>query len=72
MPNSQPKIELINWWEVIRMLGISESTLERMLVRDENFPLPRRLGTRTVRWLQHEVEDYIRSLEIVEYFGDGR
>ena len=54
------------------MLGISKSTLERMLVRDENFPLPRRLGTRTVRWLRHEVEDYLGSLEIVEYFGDGR
>ena len=62
MPNSPPKIELINRWEVVKMLGISESTLERMLVRDENFPLPRRLDTRTVRWLRHEVEDYINSL----------
>ncbi|SOH95709.1 transcriptional regulator, AlpA family [Monaibacterium marinum] len=71
MTKPQPDLQLIDRWEVIRMLGISESTLERMLVRDEHFPLPRRLGTRTVRWLKHEVESFIRSLEVVDYFGDG-
>ena len=70
MSNSEPDLQLINRWEVMRMLGISESTLERMLVREERFPLPRRLGTRTVRWLRHEVENYIRGLDIVDYFGD--
>ena len=70
MSNSQPNLQLIDRWEVVRMLGISESTLERMQVREEHFPLPRRLGSRSVRWLRHEVEHYIQSLEIVDYFGD--
>ena len=70
MSNSQPDLQLIDRWEVVRMLGISESTLERMQVREEKFPLPRRLGSRPVRWLRHEVEHYIRSLEVVDYFDD--
>lgn len=52
------------------MLGISESTLERKQVEEEHFPAPRRLGTRTVRWLKHEVEHYILGLEVVDYFSD--
>lgn len=70
MSTSKPDLQLIDRWEVIRMLGISESTLERMQVREEHFPLPRRLGSRTVRWLKHEVEHYIRTLETVDYFAD--
>lgn len=34
MTKPQPDLQLIDRWEVIRMLGISESTLERMLVRE--------------------------------------
>ena len=69
MPKPQNDIQLIDRWEVIRMLGISESTLERLQIREERFPLPRRLGSRTVRWLKHEVEGYILNLDVVDYFG---
>ncbi|MEP1768241.1 MAG: AlpA family phage regulatory protein [Sulfitobacter sp.] len=69
MSNSQPNLQLIDRWEVVRMLGISESTLERKQVEEEHFPAPRRLGSRTVRWLKHEVEHYILGLEVVDYFG---
>lgn len=34
MTKPQPDLQLIDRWEVIRTLGISESTLERMLVRE--------------------------------------
>ena len=66
---TEQKIRLIDRWAVINMLGISESTLERLMVNDKRFPLPRRLGTRSIRWLQHEVEAYIRGLELVDYFS---
>lgn len=68
--DKEPKIKLIDRWAVIDMLGVSESTLERLMVSDESFPLPRRISTRSIRWLQHEVEDYIRHLERVDYFAE--
>ena len=45
MSNSQPDLQLIDRWEVIRMLGISLSTLERKQVEEEHFPSPRRRHT---------------------------
>ena len=59
---------LIDRWAVIKMRGISESTLERLMVKDSNFPMPRRIGTRSIRWLKHEVEAYIQGLVLVDYF----
>lgn len=67
-----PELRLIDRWKVIDMLGISESTLERLMVREENFPMPRRISSRTVRWLEHEVQAYIRKLDIVDYFADAK
>ncbi|SFJ02019.1 helix-turn-helix transcriptional regulator [Jannaschia pohangensis] len=61
---------LIDRWEVIDMLGISESTLERRMVDDETFPQPRRLGSRTIRWIEADVEAYIFGLEAVDYFSN--
>ena len=46
MTAPSPRVRLIDRWEVIHMLGISESTLERRMVSDERFPAPRRLGAR--------------------------
>lgn len=66
-PNND--LVLIDRWAVIKMLGISESTLERLMVKDPNFPLPRRIGTRSIRWLKHEVEAYIQGLIPVDYFA---
>lgn len=62
------EIKLIDRWAVIGMLAISESTLERLMVRDAKFPMPRRLGSRSIRFLKHEVEDYINGLDRVDYF----
>jgi predicted DNA-binding transcriptional regulator AlpA len=63
------QIQLIDRWLVIKMLGISESTLERMMLCDTKFPMPRRIGSRSIRWLKHEVEEYIYGLKRVDYFG---
>ena len=65
----EAQIQLIDRWSVIKMLGISESTLERIMVRDTKFPMPRRIGSRSIRWLKHEVEQYIEGLKPVDYFG---
>ncbi len=67
--NTSPTLRLIDRWKVLDMLGISESTLERLMVREIDFPLPRRISSRTVRWVEHEVQAYILSLETVDYFG---
>jgi predicted DNA-binding transcriptional regulator AlpA len=66
-----PKLRLIDRWAVIDMLGISESTVERLMVSDDRFPMPRRIGSRSVRWLEHEVQAYIRSLTKVDYFDQA-
>lgn len=66
---TKSKIRLIDRWTVIDMLGISESTLERRMVDDELFPRPRRIGTRTIRWIEADIEDYILNLETVDPFA---
>ena len=46
--------------EVARMIGVSRSTLWR-LVRADLFPPPIRVGTRAVRWRLSEVLEWIAS-----------
>ena len=72
-PNSDElqtgEFRLIDRWKVKRMLGISLSTMERRQREDINFPVPFLIGTRNVRWLQQEVEDYILNLPRADRFG---
>ena len=63
------EFRLITRWAVTRMLGISLSTMERRQREDVNFPVPFLIGTRNVRWLQHEVENYILNLPRADRFG---
>lgn len=62
------EFRLIDRWKVKRMLGISLSTMERRQREDINFPVPLLIGTRNVRWLQHEVENYILNLPRADRF----
>lgn len=62
------KLRLIDRWAVTRMLGISLSTMERRQREDVNFPVPLLIGTRNVRWLGHEVENYILNLPRADRF----
>ena len=59
--NAQP-VRLIDSWEVIRKLGVSHSTVERMRLNDINFPVPVKVGARSIRYLESEIDDYIHSL----------
>lgn len=43
MSNRRPYLQRIDCEEVTNMPDTSESTLERMLVQDERFPMPCRL-----------------------------
>jgi predicted DNA-binding transcriptional regulator AlpA len=63
------KLRLIDRWAATRMLGISLSTMERRQREDVHFPVPLLIGTRNVRWLEHEVEGYILSLPRADRFG---
>jgi len=63
------KLRLIDRWAVTRMLGISQSTMERRQREDVNFPVPLLIGTRNVRWLEHEVEGYILNLPRADRFA---
>jgi len=64
----KPSIKLIDRWKVLGMLGISDSTLDRIVTKEVNFPVSFRIGHRSIRWLEHEVEDYIYKLERSDRF----
>ena len=53
--------ELLTEQEVCQMLGISKSTLRRMIRRGE-FPEPRKLSPGTRRWPKQDVYHYIDRL----------
>lgn len=48
----------MTWPEVIEATGLSESTLRR-LMREGQFPLPLRLSSRRVYWLDTEVTEWL-------------
>ncbi|WP_235944328.1 MULTISPECIES: helix-turn-helix transcriptional regulator [Variovorax] len=46
--------------EVLRRTGLSNSSLY-LLMADGRFPRPVRLGPRTVRWVEREVQNFIEG-----------
>ena len=46
--------------EVENLCGLSRSTIYR-LMRQDQFPVPIKVGPRAVRWLSTEVEGYLKS-----------
>ncbi|MGI3212742.1 helix-turn-helix transcriptional regulator [Roseovarius tibetensis] len=65
-----PTLRLIDSWEVIKKLGVSHSTMERMRLNDINFPVPVRVGARSIRYIEYEIDDYIYSLPRADPFDD--
>jgi len=63
------QVRLIDRWGVLGMLGISDSTLDRIIMNDLDFPVPFVVGARSIRWLEHEVEQYIYGLERSDRFA---
>jgi prophage regulatory protein len=52
---------LLRLREVKEKTGLGSSTIYRRMA-DGTFPVPRSLGPNTVRWLQSEIDAWIRSL----------
>ncbi|MCD1634204.1 AlpA family phage regulatory protein [Martelella mediterranea] len=52
--------------KLMELLSWSESSIDRRLREDLDFPRPVRLGPRTVRWRLAEVLAYIDSLPLAE------
>ena len=46
--------------EVESWCGLSRSTIYR-LMRQDQFPVPVKVGPKAVRWLSSEVEEYLKS-----------
>ena len=53
---------LLNVREVTELIGVSRSTLHRM-VSDNRFPRPIRVGLRAVRWRLSEVLAWMESCQ---------
>jgi prophage regulatory protein len=52
---------LLRLRDVKQKTGLGTSTIYRRMA-DGTFPIPRKLGPNTVRWLQSEIDAWIRSL----------
>ena len=60
--------ELLTREEVCRLLRISQSTLDRLIRSEENFPQPRKFPAgRLVRFLTIEVKHYIAAMQRAVY-----
>lgn len=46
--------------EVESWCGLSRSTIYR-LMRQDQFPVPIKVGPKAVRWLSTEIEEYLKS-----------
>ena len=46
--------------EVEKMCGLTRSTIYR-LMREDKFPLPKRLGPRAVRWSSSEIDAWLAA-----------
>ena len=57
---------LLNVKQVAKVLGIHERTVWRLAglaeMGEGNFPKPLRIGAKTVRWRQKELEAYLSAL----------
>ena len=64
-PTAEPEPEddtMLRMGEVVRLTGISDSTIKRMVI-DGRFPKPMRLSPRRIGWKAGEVKSWIRQLD---------
>lgn len=52
---------LIKWREVRRLTGMSRPTVRRW-EQENRFPKRKRIGLRTVVWVESEINDWIKNL----------
>ncbi|PWR01299.1 AlpA family phage regulatory protein [Meridianimarinicoccus roseus] len=70
MPHSENGKEerLLTRKQVSEVLGVSESSIERWCREREDFPLPRHLAGRSVRWLLSEVHQFLATLPVASAY----
>lgn len=62
-PEPEPQDDtMLRMGEVVRLTGISDSTIKRMVI-DGRFPTPMRLSPRRIGWKAGEVKSWIRQLD---------
>ena len=62
-PSEEPREaigRLIRLKEVQHRVGLSRSTIYRFMA-EGTFPKPVHLGQRSVGWIEHEIDDWLRS-----------
>jgi predicted DNA-binding transcriptional regulator AlpA len=60
MSNNEIKQEIFLARDILKMLGVSKSTLKRWIV-EGFFPHPVKLGKRLNAWHRHELESFLRG-----------
>ena len=60
MADKNPPNGLLVRAQVEKRTGLSTSSIYR-LMRQQNFPLPIVVGARNVRWIEDEIEEYMRQ-----------
>lgn len=56
---------IIRWDEVMKIVGLSKSSIERLIARNE-FPAPVRLSHRAIGFHLHELTSWIDSLPRID------
>jgi len=56
---------LLRRYQVEHLVGLKKSAIYKM-IREGKFPKPVRISDRAVAWRQEEVEQWIKSREVVE------
>ena len=68
-PDAQPTLLTIA--QLCTMLGVSRSTVERLVRSDASFPQAIRLGQRGLRFRAEDVTRFVTSVPYVEYIDHG-
>lgn len=53
-------INFLDILQVKKMTGFKSTTSIYTLIREENFPEPVRIGLRTKKWVESEVQDWMK------------
>lgn len=59
-PLSAGRVTLLTLRQVMQMTGLGKSCIYELMAQGK-FPRPVRVGNRAVRWVEHEVLEYIGS-----------
>jgi predicted DNA-binding transcriptional regulator AlpA len=62
-------MQILNWEEVIELVGLSRSTIRRLIIQNK-FPKPAQLSERKHVWLKSEVLKWFRTRARKDYVDE--